>query len=71
MNSGELAAEEFTDAISFPGDSVEWIAEPKVVYGSDGYTLPEINGIGARLCKMTLAQALGDLVDGCAGPLSG
>jgi hypothetical protein len=40
----------------------------KVVYGSDGYVLPETNYIGAKLGKTALAQALGDLVD--AGMLS-
>ncbi len=35
----------------------------KVVYGSDGYTLPEINYIGAKLGKTALAQALEDLVN--------
>jgi hypothetical protein len=36
----------------------------KVVYGSDGFNLPEINYIGAKLSKATLAQALEDLVSG-------
>ena len=36
----------------------------KVVYGSDGFTLPEINYVGAVLGKSALAQALNDLVDG-------
>jgi hypothetical protein len=40
----------------------------KVVYGSDGYGLPEINYVGARLGKAALGQALGDLVE--AGMLS-
>jgi predicted TIM-barrel fold metal-dependent hydrolase len=35
----------------------------KVVYGSDGYTLPEINYVGAILGKAALAQALQDLVN--------
>jgi predicted TIM-barrel fold metal-dependent hydrolase len=34
-----------------------------VVYGSDGYTLPEINYVGAVLGKAALAQALQDLVN--------
>jgi predicted TIM-barrel fold metal-dependent hydrolase len=34
------------------------------MYGSDGYTLPEINYIGAKLGKTALAQALEDLVNG-------
>jgi predicted TIM-barrel fold metal-dependent hydrolase len=36
----------------------------KVVYGSDGFNLPEINYIGAKLGKTALAQALEDLVNG-------
>jgi predicted TIM-barrel fold metal-dependent hydrolase len=36
----------------------------KVVYGSDGYSLPEINYVGAMLGKKALAGALQDLVDG-------
>ena len=40
----------------------------KVVYGSDGYTLPEINYTSAKLGKQALAQALADLVaDGMLG----
>lgn len=35
----------------------------KVVYGSDGYGGPEINFVGAKLCKRALAQALQDLID--------
>jgi uncharacterized protein len=35
----------------------------KVVYGSDGYTLPEINYTSARLGKQALAQVLDGLVD--------
>lgn len=34
----------------------------KVVYGSDGYALPEINYVGAMLGKAALAGALEDLV---------
>jgi hypothetical protein len=34
----------------------------KVVYGSDGYTLPEINYTGAKLGKQALAGVLEDLV---------
>lgn len=34
----------------------------KVVYGSDGYTLPEINYTSAKLGKQALAQVLNDLV---------
>jgi len=36
----------------------------KIVYGSDGFNLPEINYIGAKLGKTALAQALEDLVNG-------
>ena len=40
----------------------------KVVYGSDGYTLPEINYTSAKLGKQALAAALDDLVaDGMLG----
>lgn len=35
----------------------------KVVYGSDGYTVPELNYVGAVLGKAALAQVLQDLVD--------
>ncbi len=34
----------------------------KVVYGSDAYSLPEINYVGARLGKMALGRVLADLV---------
>ena len=36
----------------------------KVVYGSDGYTLPEINFTSAKLAKQALGQVLQDLVTG-------
>jgi predicted TIM-barrel fold metal-dependent hydrolase len=36
----------------------------KVMYGSDGFNLPEINYVGAKLGKSALARALEDLVDG-------
>ncbi len=36
----------------------------KVVYGSDGFSLPEINYMSARLGKQALARALDDLVTG-------
>ena len=36
----------------------------KVVYGSDGFALPEINYVSALLGKRALAQALDDLVAG-------
>lgn len=35
----------------------------KVVYGSDGYGVPEINYIGAKLGKRAVAQALQELAD--------
>jgi hypothetical protein len=35
----------------------------KVVYGSDGFSLPEINFIGAKIGKQALAQVLDDLVN--------
>jgi hypothetical protein len=35
----------------------------KVMYGSDGFNLPEVNYVAAKLGKMALARALGDLVD--------
>jgi len=34
----------------------------KVLYGSDGYNLPEMNYIGATLGKTALSETLGDLV---------
>jgi predicted TIM-barrel fold metal-dependent hydrolase len=34
----------------------------KIVYGSDGYTLPEINYTSAKLGKQALAKALDALV---------
>jgi len=36
----------------------------KVLYGSDGYSAPEINFVGALIGKRALAQALADLVEG-------
>ena len=36
----------------------------KVVYGSDGFALPEINYVSVLLGKRALAQALDDLVAG-------
>ncbi len=35
----------------------------KICYGSDGYTLPEINYTSAKLGKQALAEALNELVD--------
>lgn len=40
----------------------------KVAYGSDGFNLPEVNYVAAKLGKTALARALEDLVD--AGMLS-
>ena len=34
----------------------------KVVYGSDGYALPEINYTSAKLAKQALRQVLDELV---------
>ena len=45
-------------------ETLEMAPLSKVVYGSDGFTLPEINYIGAKLGKTALAQALEDLVNG-------
>lgn len=45
-------------------ETLEMAPISKVVYGSDGYVLPETNYIGAKLGKAALAQALQDLVDG-------
>ena len=36
----------------------------KVLYGSDGFNLPEVNYVAAKLGKSALAQAFEDLVDG-------
>ncbi len=45
-------------------ETLEMAPLSKVVYGSDGFALPEINYIGAQLGKTALAQALEDLVNG-------
>jgi predicted TIM-barrel fold metal-dependent hydrolase len=45
-------------------ETLEMAPLSKVVYGSDGFTLPEINYVSALLGKRTLAQALDDLVAG-------
>lgn len=45
-------------------ETLEMAPLSKVVYGSDGFGLPEINYLGATLGKRALAQALQDLVDG-------
>jgi hypothetical protein len=50
-------------------ETLEMAPLSKVVFGSDGYTLPEINYVGAMLGKSALARALDELVD--AGMLSG
>lgn len=42
-------------------ETLEMAPISKVVYGSDGFALPEINYVGARLGKMALAQALEEL----------
>jgi predicted TIM-barrel fold metal-dependent hydrolase len=44
------------------GEVLEMAPLSKVVYGSDGYTLPEINFASAKLGKQALAAALGNLV---------
>ncbi len=49
-------------------ETLEMAPLSKVVYGSDGFGLPEVNYVGARLGKTALAQALSDLVQ--AGVLS-
>lgn len=36
----------------------------KILYGSDGFTLPETNYIGVKLGKAALTQALNELVGG-------
>lgn len=45
-------------------ETLEMAPLSKVVYGSDGFGLPEINYVGARLGKIALAHALQDLVEG-------
>lgn len=45
------------------GEVLEMAPVSKIVYGSDGYTLPEINYTGARLGKRALALALDEIVD--------
>lgn len=44
-------------------ETLEMAPVSKVVYGSDGYGLPEINYVGAMLGKTALGQALGDLIE--------
>jgi len=46
------------------GHVLEMAPLSKVVYGSDGFNLPEVNYIGAKLGKNALALALEDLVSG-------
>jgi hypothetical protein len=49
-------------------EALEMAPVSKIVYGSDGYTLPEINYTAAKLAKQALAQALEALVvDGMIG----
>lgn len=43
-------------------ETLEMAPLSKVVYGSDGFTLPEINYVSARLGKQALAAVLDDLV---------
>ncbi len=43
-------------------ETLEMAPLSKVVFGSDGFTLPEINYVGAMLGKTALAQALEELV---------
>lgn len=43
-------------------ETLEMAPLSKVVYGSDGFTLPEINFVAARLGKQALAAVLDDLV---------
>lgn len=43
-------------------ETLEMAPFSKVVYGSDGYTLPETYYVGAVLGKMALVQALESLV---------
>ena len=49
-------------------ETLEMAPLSKVVYGSDGFTLPELNYVGAMLGKSAVAGALDDLVE--AGMLS-
>jgi len=44
-------------------ETLEMAPLSKVVYGSDGYIMPEINYVGAVLGKAALGQALQDVVD--------
>jgi len=45
-------------------ETLEMAPLSKIVCGSDGFNLPEINYVGAKLSKAALAQALEDLVNG-------
>ena len=45
-------------------ETLEMAPISKLVYGSDGFALPEINYVSAMLGKRALAQALDDLVTG-------
>lgn len=49
-------------ARSIFSEVLEMAPVSKIVYGSDGYALPEINYTSAKLGKQALAQALGTLV---------
>jgi hypothetical protein len=44
-------------------ETLEMAPVSKIVFGSDGFNLPEINFIGAQLGKMALSQALDELID--------
>jgi predicted TIM-barrel fold metal-dependent hydrolase len=50
-------------ARSIISEVLEMAPLSKVVYGSDGFNLPEINYTSAKLGKQALAQVLTDLVD--------
>ncbi len=55
-------------AESIIAEVLEMAPLSKVVYGSDGYTLPEINYSSAKLAKQALARVLDGLVaDGMLG----
>ena len=51
-------------ALRIYAEILEMAPLSKVVYGSDGFAMPEINYIGAKLGKTALAQTLEDLVNG-------
>lgn len=45
-------------------ETLEMAPLTKVMYGSDGYSIPEINYTSAKLGKQALSEVLQDLVDG-------